>query len=385
MFAHLNTVSGFSLQYGTSKVEELVIQAKKLGFTHLALTDHDTLAGAIAFVLACQKIEIKPILGVNFRVNNSRVILLAKNSLGFASLCRLVSLKNLNIEHIYQEVAQNNLIVLLGPHSNFGQAVKAKQFNTAQEILYQWKSFAKENLVIELVTHQASKSAFSTSNAATMLQIAKANRIKAVLTNAVRYLTPEDAKVADVLDAIRIKQKINFNRVERNNSQGYLKSPFEMANLAQEVASAAGESELASLVIKFTEAIAEVCALDPTKDLGFGSISLPETEVVLNGKTHGAHRELVAKCEAGLANWGVGNKSKYAQRLEEELLVISRLGFATYFLTVSEVVDLTKKMKIRVAARGSGAGSLVNFALGISGVDPVAHGLSPGSVEDPCV
>jgi error-prone DNA polymerase len=375
MFAHLNTVSGFSLQYGTSKVEELVLQAKKLGFTHLALADHDTLAGAIAFVTACQKAQIQPILGVNFKVNQSRLVLLAKNSLGFASLCRLVSLPNLTNEHIYKEILENNLVVLLGPHSNFGQAVKAKQFNTAQEILQHWLSLTRENIVIELVTHQASKNAFSTSNAANMLKIAKANRVKAVLSNAVRYLTPADAKVADVLDAIRIKQKINFNRVERNNSQGYLKSPFEMANLAQEVASAAGESDIASLIIKFTETVAESCALDPVKDLGFGSISLPETEVVLNGKSHGAHRELVAKCEAGLASWGLATKSQYRQRLEAELSVISRLGFATYFLTVAEVVELTKKMKIRVAARGSGAGSLVNFALGISGVDPIAHGL----------
>ena len=311
MFAHLNTVSGFSLQYGTSKVEELVLQAKKLGFTHLALADHDTLAGAIAFVTACQKAQIQPILGVNFKVNQSRLVLLAKNSLGFASLCRLVSLPNLTNEHIYKEILENNLVVLLGPHSNFGQAVKAKQFNIAQEILQYWLSLTKENIVIELVTHQASKNAFSTSNAANMLKIAKANRVKAVLSNAVRYLAPADAKVADVLDAIRIKQKINFNRVERNNSQGYLKSPFEMANLAQEVASAAGESDIASLIIKFTETVAESCALDPVKDLGFGSISLPETEVVLNGKSHGAHRELVAKCEAGLASWGLATKSQY--------------------------------------------------------------------------
>lgn len=375
MFAHLNTVSGFSLQYGTCQVEQLVSQAKKLGFSHLALADHDTLAGAIAFALACQKAQIHPILGVNFKINQSRLVLLAKNSLGFGSLCRLVSLPNLTINHIYKEVAQGNLAVLLGPYSNFGQAVKAKQFEIAQEILQHWISLAKENIVIEVVTHQASKSAFSTSNAAAMLQLAKATRVKAVLTNAVRYLTPIDAKTADILDAIRVKQKVNPNRVERNNSQGYLKSPFEMAALAQEVASAAGQNDLAGLLIKFTEDLAASCALDPVKDLGFGSISLPETEVVLNGQTQGAHRELVSRCEAGLAKWGVAQKSNYLQRLEAELSTISQLGFATYFLTVVEVVNLTKKLNIRVAARGSGAGSLVNFALGISGVDPIANGL----------
>lgn len=375
MFAHLNTVSGFSLQYGTCQVEQLVSQAKKLGFSHLALADHDTLAGAIAFALACQKAQIHPILGVNFKVAQSRLVLLAKNSLGFGSLCRLVSLSNLTIDHIYKEVAQGNLAVLLGPHSNFGQAVRAKQFEVAQEILRHWTLLAKENIAIEVVTHQASKSAFSTSNAAVMLQLAKANRVKAVITNAVRYLTPTDAKTADILDAIRIKQKINPNRVERNNSQGYLKTPFEMAALAQEVASAAGQSDLAGLLVTFTEDLAASCALDPIKDLGFGSISLPETEVVLNGQTQGAHRELVARCEAGLAKWGVAQKSDYLQRLEAELSTISQLGFATYFLTVAEVVDLTKKLNIRVAARGSGAGSLVNFALGISGVDPIVNGL----------
>lgn len=375
MLAHLNTVSGFSLQYGTAKVADLVNQAKQLGFSHLALVDRDTLAGAISFASACQKVNIKPILGVNFKVNNSRVILLAKNTLGFASLCRLVSTKNLNFENIYKEINQKNLIVSLGAHSNFGQAIRAKQLKLAQEILQKWIQIAQENLVVELVTHQSTKHAYSTAVAAEMLKLAKDNKVKAIVTNAVRYLLPVDAKTADVLDAIRIKQKINFNRVERNNSQGYLKDPFQMAQLAQEIASAANETDLAGLLIKFTEDVAEACALDPVADLGFGSVSLPEAEVILNGSSLGAFRELTSRCEAGLSAKGLLNTDQYRQRLEAELAVVSRAGFASYFLTVAEVVNLTKKLKIRVTARGSGAGSLINFSLGISAVDPIVNGL----------
>lgn len=384
MLTHLHVTSGFSFQYGTFTIGSLVAQAKKLGFSHLALTDHDTLAGAIAFAAACQKENIKPILGVNFKINNSRVVVLAKNSLGYSSLCRLVSLANQNlinnkanlkIEDLFIELKQNNLIALLGPHSNLGQAIRAKQFLVAQEILNHWLIAGRSNIAIEIVTHQASKNAFSTSTAAVLLNFAKENQIRAILTNAVRYLTPQDAQIADVLDAVRTKQKLTSKRVERVNSQGYLKNVFEMATLAQEVASAANQNELAGLLVKFTEELAIECALDPVKDLGFGTVALPETEVVLNNQAQDAYRELVARCEAGLAERELLKKTDYRNRLTAELATIFQLGFASYFLTVAEVVNLTKSLKIRVAARGSGAGSLVNYALGISGVDPVQHGL----------
>ena len=384
MFTHLNITSGFSLQYGTCTIENLVRQAKKLGFSKLALTDHDTLAGAIAFAAACEKENIKPILGVNFKINNSRVVVLAKNALGFSSLCRLVSLANQNLinhkpnlmsEYLFSELKDNNLVAILGPYSNLGQAIKAKQFLAAQEILSHWLTVGRHNLAIEIVTHQASKNAFSTSNAASLLKFAKSNQIRAVLTNAVRYLTTEDARTADVLDAIRTKQKLSSNRIERTNSQGYLKNSFEMAALAQEVASAAGQNDLAALLIKFTEDLALECSLDLVKDLGFGSISLPETELVIKKKSPSAHSELTARCEAALADKALLKKTNYRERLAAELAVIAQLNFASYFLTVAEVVNLTKRLKIRVAARGSGAGSLVNYALGISGVDPIKHGL----------
>ena len=84
---------------------------------------------------------------------------------------------------------------------------------------------------------------------------------------------------------------------------------------------------------------------------------------------------LVDKCQSGLTKLGFGHKLEYQERLSQELSVINQLGFAGYFLTVGEVVDLTKQMGVRVAARGSGAGSLVNFTLGISGIDPVKYGL----------
>jgi len=384
MFTHLNVSSGFSLQYGTFTIEKLVAQAKNLGFSKIALTDHDTLAGSVAFAAECVRKNIKPILGVNFKIDNSRVVVLAKNSLGFSSLCRLVSLANQNLisnkpnltfEHLFYELKNNNLVALLGPYSNLGQAIRAKQFLAAQEIFSHWLTVGRQNLTVEIATHQASKNIFSTTNAALMLNFAKSNQVRAVLTNAVRYLTTEDAKTADVLDAIRTKQKLNSNRIERTNSQGYLKDSFEMAALAQEVASAAGQSDLAGLLIKFTEDLALECALDPVKDLGFGSVALPETELVLQKKSIRADSELTARCESALADKALLKKANYRERLAAELAVIAQLNFASYFLTVAEVVNLTKQLKIRVAARGSGAGSLVNYALGISAVDPIQHGL----------
>ena len=110
--------------------------------------------------------------------------------------------------------------------------------------------------------------------------------------------------------------------------------------------------------------------LDPHADLGLGSVHFPELEIVGASNDTG-DTVLRHRAEAGLGRRGMALTSEVAQRLDDELEVIAKLGYATYFLTVADVVDLIRDMGVRVAARGSGAGSLVNYLLGISGVDPM--------------
>src|SRR5690606_17001346 len=121
------------------------------------------------------------------------------------------------------------------------------------------------------------------------------------------------------------------------------------------------------------------CVQSPRSDLGIGDVHLPEPEVVGVSGTGQAHQVLTERVRAAVNGRYAGQPSAYLRqvhdRLDEELRVIAGLGYPTYFLTVAAVCDLIREAGVRVAARGSGAGSMVNYLLGISGVDPIRHDL----------
>jgi error-prone DNA polymerase len=148
-----------------------------------------------------------------------------------------------------------------------------------------------------------------------------------------------------------------------------------MHQLATEISQAAGESTPHQL-IKTTMQWAEMAILDPRRDVGIGKIHLPEAEVV-GGKTQSdLTTQLKQRCEAGLSTKYVGGQSILAaERLTDELNTVRTLGYESYFLTVADITDLARSKSIRVAARGSGAGSLICYLLGISGVEPIEYGL----------
>jgi error-prone DNA polymerase len=228
-----------------------------------------------------------------------------------------------------------------------------------------------------------------------MLTFAGQQGVRAVLTNAVRHLTPAQAPVADVLDAIRRLVPLDPRHLDRANAQGYLKDSTEMLEVAAEITAAAGLGRTAAhRLLAATRDLADSCRLDPATDLGIGSVHVPELDVLFPGGVPGigsgelrsapptaqalmADRVLRHRCEAALdARFTTLRTHRAAtQRLAEELATIATLGYGGYFLTVAEVVDLIRGMGVRVAARGSGAGSLVNYLLGISGVNPLEHGL----------
>ena len=207
-----------------------------------------------------------------------------------------------------------------------------------------------------------------------------------ILTNAVRYARREDAPVADVLDAARRLVPLDTRHIDRRTGEGYLKSVQQMAEVAAEVARLSGvdtERATARRAARHhrTRWPSSACSTRSTTwDLG--SVHFPELEVVdpqaaASGTPRtpcccGAARR--AGVKRGLPDHGVAGREA-RERLEHELGIIAGLGYATYFLTVADVVDLIRSMQVRVAARGSGAGSLVTYLLGISGVDPIRHDL----------
>jgi error-prone DNA polymerase len=401
-FVHLHVASGYSLRHGASHPHRLVERAAEHGMDALALTDRDGLYGAVKFAQACQHAGVRPLFGVDLAVGEAlprkgrsparggafdptdalpRVTLLARDGRGWAALCRLVSATHLAgergapvtsldlvAEHAGTTSRAGALAVLLGPASELGRALTRQRPDVAKEHLDAWRDvLGADGVVLEVVHHRGLGDA---AKAGRVLRFAHEHRASAVLTNVVRYADRADAPTADVLDASRKLVALDERHVDRVNAEAALLSGKEMADVADEVARAAGLADGGRGLLAATRRQADRCAVDPVRDLGLGTTHFPELEVP--GEPSALLRSRV---EAGFGRRGMRDDATTRSRLEDELAVIDSLGYPSYFLTVADVVDLIKEMGVRAAARGSGAGSLVNYLLGISDVDPIRYGL----------
>jgi error-prone DNA polymerase len=380
-FTHLHLASGFSFKYGTTLPHLLVEQARESGMNALALTDRDGLSGAIRFTQSCLENEITPILGVDISYDNqSRITLLATPGRGWSSLVRVVTeLKKYgracdltflqNNSHLTK-----NLLALHGPDSEIARALTSRRYDKASFIFNSTRELFLDQ-AIECVSHLVyGDGPRSTTHAARMLGFARDHDLPALLTNAARMGFREDAPIADILDATRHLLPLHKSVVERKNAEAFLKSSDEMEALAEKIALAAGERH-AHRLLATTREWADRAVLSPTHDIGIGSIHLPEPHVV--GAT--SHRELTSQLRQRAisgVHWRYGEfRSDVQERLDKELSIIESLGYESYFLTVADITDRARASGIRVAARGSGAGSLVCHLLGISGVEPLSLGL----------
>ena len=269
-----------------------------------------------------------------------------------------------------------NCTILLGPDSDFGQATIFANATEASKKLLEWQELLpyKSALAVEIVSHLTEPGTnYSTMQAKRMLQLAKTIGITPVLTNAVRYLEPDDALTGDVLDAARHLEALGLFDAQPN-AQAWLKPASLMEKLALEVAES---KELALELLTNTEALAKQLMLDPVSDCGWSKPKTPEKSAL--GIEGNPFEVLWQKAHNGI-EWRYPNKTEdkllpIRHRLHQELITINKLGFATYFLTVADVAQMIRDMRIRTAARGSGAGSMVNYLLGISSVDPIEHEL----------
>jgi len=446
-FVHLHVASGHSLRHGASHPHVLVERAAEHGMDLLGLTDRDGLYGAVRFAKACTAAGIRPVLGVDLAVAPAthpalarrgdagwaagavprthqahqaprrtparggasvdpglpRVTVLAEGKAGWGALCRLVSATHLagergtpvtTLELIADAAALGSLVVLLGPASELGRCLAHRRADLARAYLERWRAALPDprtGLVLEVVHHRG-RTEGGESDAARAGRLAGfggEHHVPVVLTNLVRYADRRDAPVADVLDSARRLVPLDARHVERTTGEGYLKSGKEMADVADEVARAAGWGpDGGDRLLARTRALAERCALDPRADLGIGEVHFPELAVSTAGWSSAGTTSprggssagsgdavLRARCEAGLGSRGLRVDRTVTERLDAELGVITSLGYPTYFLAVADVVDLIRGMGVRCAARGSGAGSLVTYLLRISDVDPLEHGL----------
>ncbi|MGB3828425.1 MAG: DNA polymerase III subunit alpha [Ornithinimicrobium sp.] len=438
-FAHLHVASSYSMRYGVSTPEALVQRAGELGQSTLALTDRDGAYGAVRFVMAATTAGIHPVLGVDLALRGDdrttgadttggegaktarssarvhpvkggvhrddrspRITVLARGQqaglapgLGWSRLCRLITHTHLagergrprtDIDMVARAAVPaggiSPVVLLLGPDSDVGRAVLARQHARAVQALRCWqRDLPREALRMEIVVHGGPPhTSGSVSHAARMWALALEHDVPAVLSAAVRHVGIQQARVIDVLDAARKMVPLDERHLDRVSTAGHLADSASMSARASQVATAVGSYRVGGAdLVRATAALAKECRQDARSDLGIGSVHLPEPEVLGVSGMGQAQQVLTQRCRAAIQHRYPYRSSPSLQqvrdRLDDELAVISELGYPTYFLTVAQVCDLIREQGVRVAARGSGAGSLVTYLLGISGVDPIRHDL----------
>ncbi|MFI5747575.1 DNA polymerase III subunit alpha [Streptomyces sp. NPDC051644] len=410
-FTHLHTVSGFSLRYGASHPERLAERAAERGMDALALTDRDTLAGTVRFAKACERAGVRPLFGVELAVDPvaaehtgedgrthrlrtpvrggafvdesaPRVTFLARDGAqGWAELCRLVTAAHAPAGAGQplvgrSELPAEGLTVLLGPASDVGRALAAGRPDRAAALFAPWREIYGDDLRLEAVHHgREGTGPGSLRLAARTVGFAAEQGVRAVLTNAARYADPGQGPVADVLDAARRLVPVDPRRAPLDSGERWLKDARAMAETAERIASAAGLGrDGGARLLAETRRTADACVVETEDDLGLGTVHFPEPHLVGAGRRT-AQRVLASRAAAGMVLRGYDRRRDYWERMHQELDIIAYHGFASYFLTVAQVVHDVRAMNVRVAARGSGAGSLVNHLLGIAHADPVEHGL----------
>lgn len=399
-YVHLQVASGFSFKYGSAQPNQLVERAATFGMPALALTDRNALAGAIRFAQSCQRAGITPIIGCNLEVaptrktkaastpakggnfvenNFSRVTVMATSqNHGWRNLVKMVS----GVEEqllTHENFAQHSagVLLMLGPNSDVGRALASRRIDQAKAALNRWREIAEPgSIAIEVVSHLASgEGVLTTAHAARSLIFANQMGICAVISNSVRMLDREDGPVVDILDAARKLMPLSSQTVERKTSEGYLKSQLEMQYVADEISKAAGEYDSKKLLQDSYE-WAQRAYLSPSNDIGLGGIHLPEAQTVNANSVAEMQKQLLDRCDGRINSRYQGNDlPKAISRLRDELETVKKLGYEPYFLAVADIVEAARSKRIRVAARGSGAGSLICYLLGISTVEPLKHGL----------
>ena len=380
-FVNLHQHTEYSLLDGYCRIEELVARAKELGMTSLAITDHGNMFGVIKFYRECKKQGIKPIIGCEIYVapgsrferekgtNDERyyhLILLAENDTGYRNLVKIVS-KSYTEGFYYKPRADRELLeqyhegLICCSACLAGEVARYLQLNmydkAKEAALWHEKVFGKGNYFLELQDHGYSVQ--QTVNAGIM-RLSKETGIEMVCTNDVHYVLPEDAVPHDYLLCIQTAKKFDDeDRMRYEGGQFYLKSEQEMRALFP----------YALQAVDNTEKIAQRCNVE----IEFGNYKLPKYPLP-EGETDASHY-LRALCEKGLSEkYAVMDGQK--ERLDYELSVIESMGFVDYFLIVWDFINFAKTHDIPVGpGRGSAAGSLVAYCLGITDIEPTGYAL----------
>ncbi|MBI2610844.1 DNA polymerase III subunit alpha [Candidatus Kaiserbacteria bacterium] len=372
-FVHLHTHSHYSLLEALPKIPELVAAAAKDGQKALALTDNGNLYGAIEFYKECNENSIKPIIGVDFHVaprsraqkehrvddQTSRLVLLAKNETGYRNLIQLVSKAHLEgfyyrprIDRELIEKFREGLIAILpsygGEHAH---AIRHGSAAYAEEIMHWFNMLFGEDCYAEITRHP--EIVEHEEQMQDIVARAKAVGVPLVAAHDVYYLLPEDLLACDLVNKIRTGGALNRDAETTLRNFSFIPRA-RAAELFADLPDA----------LENTLKIAEACGLRLT----LGKAILPHFPIA----EHSTHNEeLRALAESGIPLRELSDTPELRARLEYELDIIGKKGYASYFLIVADLLRHARERGIYTNTRGSAAGSLVSYLCGITTVDPI--------------
>jgi len=389
-FVHLHVHTQYSLLDGTIRLEDLLKKAREYQMPAVAMTDHGNIFGAISFYQQAYKMGIKPIIGCELYVapksrfdkssypsgeSARHLLVLVKNMQGYKNLMKLTTTSYLDgfyyKPRIDKDILKEHHEGLIGLsaclHGEVASFLLRGDKDSARQAAMEYQAiFGPDNFFLEIMENGLSEQ--DVANAG-LIDLSHELSIPLVATNDCHYLNREDAEAHEVLLCIQTGKTLeDRDRMRFSTDQFYLRSPEEMKYLFQKHPEA----------IENTVKLAERCNLT----FDFGHFFLPKFEIssdqnlddFMKDKAEKGLEELKPKILKG--NQDESLWDNYAKRLREELDIIRSMGFAGYFLIVSDFVNYAKQHDIPVGpGRGSAAGSLVAYALGITNVDPIRYGL----------
>ena len=379
-FVHLHIHSEFSLLDGANRIKDLPVRAKELGMKAMAITDHGVMYGVIDFYKACKKEGIKPIIGCEVYVASRtrfdkepqdkkyyHLILLAKNNKGYQNLSKLVSLgftegyyykPRIDIEIL--EKYHEGIICLSGCLAGaVSQAILNGNIEEAENVAKWHHNVFGEDYYLEIQNNGVKEQVMVNQK---IIQIARRLDIPIVATNDAHYLKREDAYNHEVLLCIQTgKRMTDEDRMRFETDELYVKSPEEMLEYFKNFPDA----------IENTVKIAEKCNVE----FEFGHTILPNYDVPPEYATHYDYFKKL--CDDGIKNrYGENPSKEILDRAAYELKIISQMGYVDYYLIVWDYINYAKSVGIPVGpGRGSGAGSILAYAIGITDIDPMKYNL----------
>jgi len=374
-FCHLHTHSHYSLLNALPKLPDLIKKAKDDKMPAIALTDNGNLYGAIEFYQECEKQEIKPIIGVDFyvairtrhdkeaRIDNqtNRIVLLAKNYEGYQNLIKLVTDSYLEgfyykprIDKELLEKYKENLICIMPQFSgDIAKAIKFNDSDKAKELLKFYRdTYTDENLYLELCHHPEIEGFAELSKK--IVEFARENDVKLVATQDVYYLNPEDKEARRTLLSVSSTFGGNSSSFDKNDSDFSFINQKQAKELFKETPEA----------IENIQKIIDACDIKIT----LGEWKFPDFKIE-SGRT--PDDELRHMAYEGISYRGFEKTKEVTDRIDYELDIIATKGYSKYFLAVADILRAAKERRILSNTRGSAAGSLVSYLVGITIVDPI--------------